>query len=250
MTGVQTCALPIRFLVPVGPSLVITSRFGPRNIKNPPGASKKHGGVDYGGGRGRGEPIYASAGGVVTFAGMRDDVSGNVIVIQHEGPLKNFDTRYAHLDSVRVREGQRVNQGQHIAAMGSTGRSSGPHLHFEVRQNGTRVNPLDYVQAGRVMPAPDATEPTNEDSGRNLGNTRDTGPVPTPRIRPQIDTPSAEAAIAKKMDECKCPPPVIMGGGRGNGPNPLQYLSGMKPPSSAKPVSRNPVAEYRIYFAA
>lgn len=239
-----------QFLVPVRPSLVITSRFGPRNLKRPPGASKDHGGVDYAGGRGTGEPIYASAGGVVTFAGWRNAATGYLVVIQHEGPLRNYDTRYAHLHSFRVREGQRVNQGQHIAAMGNTGRSSGPHLHFEIRQNGTKVNPLNYVKHGRVMPDPNATEPTNEDSGRNLGNVRDTGPLPTPRTRPQVDVPSAEVAIANKIDECKCPPPIVIGGGQGSGPNPLQYLSGIKPPSSAKPVSRNPVAEYRIYFAA
>ena len=67
---------------------------------------------------------------------------GNVIYIAHAGGL---ETRYAHLSRIDVRMGQVVTSGQLIGAVGSTGNSSGPHLHFEIRQNGAAVNPGQFV---------------------------------------------------------------------------------------------------------
>ncbi len=88
-----------------------------------------------------GSPIYASDGGVVVESGWGGSY-GYVVVIDHGG---NFQTRYAHCSALYVSEGENVFQGQHIADVGSTGNSTGPHVHFEVMQNGTHVNPAPYI---------------------------------------------------------------------------------------------------------
>ncbi|BBN19330.1 lipoprotein NlpD [Marchantia polymorpha subsp. ruderalis] len=89
----------------------------------------------------QGTPILASDKGTVTFAGWSGGY-GYLIAIQHEG---GFITRYAHCCSIHARVGQQVARGQHVAAVGSTGRSSGPHLHFEVRRNGEALDPFHWV---------------------------------------------------------------------------------------------------------
>lgn len=89
-----------------------------------------------------GAPIAASDGGYVTYAGWNNQGYGNLVVIDHGN---GFSTFYAHLSSWFVAPGQSVARGQVIGAMGSTGRSTGPHLHFEIRYNGTPVNPLLYL---------------------------------------------------------------------------------------------------------
>lgn len=68
---------------------------------------------------------------------------GNIVKINHGDGISS---RYLHLQSVYVTKGQRVTQGQKIAAMGSTGNSTGPHLHFEILLNGSQVNPLPYIR--------------------------------------------------------------------------------------------------------
>jgi murein DD-endopeptidase MepM/ murein hydrolase activator NlpD len=90
-----------------------------------------------------GTPIYASAPGVVLTAGWDDGGYGNLVEIKHpNGAI----TVYAHNDEIYVREGQQVAQGETIAAMGSTGRSTGPHLHFEIVPNGQgAVDPMAYL---------------------------------------------------------------------------------------------------------
>lgn len=90
-----------------------------------------------------GTPIYAADAGVVTTVGYNRGGYGNQIVIDHGGGKQ---TRYAHLSSFDVRVGNRVTKGQYIGGMGSTGRSTGSHLHFEVMINGSRYNPLNYVR--------------------------------------------------------------------------------------------------------
>jgi murein DD-endopeptidase MepM/ murein hydrolase activator NlpD len=89
-----------------------------------------------------GNPIYATDSGVVVYAGWSDYGYGYLIVIDHGN---GWQSAYAHLSAVAVSCGQSVYQGGYIGALGSTGNSSGPHLHFELVINGVKVNPLDYL---------------------------------------------------------------------------------------------------------
>jgi murein DD-endopeptidase MepM/ murein hydrolase activator NlpD len=92
-------------------------------------------------------PIVATAPGVVSFVGQRSGY-GNVVEIDHGG---GFKTRYAHLSRFNIGVGQRVAIGTRIAAMGSTGRSTGPHLHYEVWANGRAQNPNRFLKAGEYV---------------------------------------------------------------------------------------------------
>ncbi|MBL7058497.1 peptidoglycan DD-metalloendopeptidase family protein [Patescibacteria group bacterium] len=89
-----------------------------------------------------GTPLYAADAGVVEYAGWGKGY-GNQVVIDHGGGKK---TRYAHASKLYVRKGQRVSKGEAVAAMGSTGWSTGSHIHFEVIINGVRYNPLSYIK--------------------------------------------------------------------------------------------------------
>ena len=89
-----------------------------------------------------GAPVKAALSGKVTFAGV-DSIFGNMIVLEHEGELT---TVYGHNSQLLVVPGDMVVAGDTIARLGSTGRSSAPHLHFEVREGDTRVDPLKYLQ--------------------------------------------------------------------------------------------------------
>lgn len=91
-----------------------------------------------------GTPIRASAGGLVVYAGYRGDY-GRQVEIDHGNGLV---TRYSHASRLRVKIGDVVTPGQHIADIGSSGRSTGPHLHFEVLKSGRFVDPEDYLRAG------------------------------------------------------------------------------------------------------
>ncbi len=119
---------------------MLTSSYGVR--RDPfTGAAAMHSGLDF---RGPvGAPIYAAAQGRVSFVGQRSGY-GNVIEISHGNGLV---TRYAHMSAFRSRVGQKVAPGDVIGAIGSTGRSTGPHLHFEVRINGRAVNPRPFLEA-------------------------------------------------------------------------------------------------------
>lgn len=97
-----------------------------------------------------GSPIVAPAAGVIIFAGQQHGY-GNVIYINHG---YGFITRYGHLSEIRVHVGQRVLPGQRIGSMGSTGRSTGTHLHYEIRYEGRAMNPVSFLQAGRAIVAP------------------------------------------------------------------------------------------------
>ncbi|MEJ2457870.1 MAG: M23 family metallopeptidase, partial [Novosphingobium sp.] len=110
-----------------------------------------HAGLDFPGPRG--SPIYAAAKGTVSFVGRRHGY-GNCIEISHGNGLM---TRYAHLSSFgKTHVGEQVDAGTVIAAMGSTGRSTGPHLHFEVRVNGRPVNPRPFLEAARNVQQKDS----------------------------------------------------------------------------------------------
>ena len=100
-----------------------------------------HAGLDFKGPIGA--PIYAAAKGTVTFAGVKQGY-GNVVEVSHGNGML---TRYAHMSAFRARVGQAVEAGAVIGAIGSTGRSTGPHLHFEVRINDRPVNPRPFLEA-------------------------------------------------------------------------------------------------------
>ncbi len=102
--------------------------------------SWRHNGLDVA--NKTGTPIYAAEAGVIEYVGWSTGY-GNNILIDHGGGKK---TRYAHMSRMFVSAGQSVGRGAHIAAMGSTGWSTGPHLHFEVIVNGVRQNPLNYLR--------------------------------------------------------------------------------------------------------
>lgn len=101
------------------------------------GYSRMHTGVDFA--APTGTPIYAAGDGVVKFTGVRGGY-GKYIQIRHNA---EFSTAYAHLSRILVRDGARVEQGDIIGRVGSTGRSTGPHLHYEIIRNGQKVNPLN-----------------------------------------------------------------------------------------------------------
>jgi peptidoglycan hydrolase-like protein with peptidoglycan-binding domain len=123
---------PVRFFQPVpGP---IGDRFG----FIPPG--RWHTGLDFP--VPKGTPIHAGGVGVVSFAGLNTGGYGNLVVITHR---LGFESWYAHMSQITASAGQRVSGGVTIGYVGSTGRSTGPHLHFEVRHFGTPVDPTPYL---------------------------------------------------------------------------------------------------------
>ena len=129
--GRFTWPLPAR-----GPS-DISSGFGPRT--NPlTGHTENHAGIDIP--APAGSRINAAADGVVRFAGWSGGW-GNMVIIDHGG---GYSTAYAHNSRNRVSQGQQVTRGQHIADVGTTGQSTGNHLHFEIRRNNVAVNPMNY----------------------------------------------------------------------------------------------------------
>ncbi len=118
--------------------LTFTSNFG---IRSDPfrGSAAMHAGVDIPGPTGT--PIYATADGIISHA-ARQGGYGNMIEINHG---KGITTRYGHLSKIIVSDNARVRRGQIIGLMGSTGRSTGPHLHYEVRIDGRAVNPVPFL---------------------------------------------------------------------------------------------------------
>ncbi|MDQ2826561.1 MAG: M23 family metallopeptidase [Actinomycetota bacterium] len=111
----------------------VTSEFGPRSRDNHPG-------IDIA--AAAGTAIAASKSGTVIYAQFNDGGYGNLVVIDHGG---GFATAYGHQSRLAVSVGQSVSQGQTIGYEGSTGASTGPHLHFEIRLNGTVQNPRRYL---------------------------------------------------------------------------------------------------------
>jgi len=118
-----------------------TSGYG---VRSDPfrGRAAMHAGIDLAGPTGT--PIYATADGRVTDASYNRGGYGNLIKLDHG---RGIETRYGHLSSIAVKDGQRVTRGQLIGRMGSTGRSTGSHLHYEVRIDGRAVNPIPFMKS-------------------------------------------------------------------------------------------------------
>jgi murein DD-endopeptidase MepM/ murein hydrolase activator NlpD len=139
----QPASLPAHSLVSI-PSRMpledahLTSNFGMRTHPIL-GGRRQHKGIDLA--APTGTPIYATADGYVSKAGPFSTY-GNYVSIEHGA---NVETRYAHMSRVVAYEGERVHKGDLIGYVGTTGRSTGPHLHYEVRVNGEAVNPIPYM---------------------------------------------------------------------------------------------------------
>jgi murein DD-endopeptidase MepM/ murein hydrolase activator NlpD len=130
---------PVRFLRPIGGQ--ITDGFGWVG-------GRQHTGVDIP--AGAGTPVGAAGRGVVAFAGWNDGGYGYLVVVRHR---LGFESWYAHLSRIAVSVGQAVVGGSRIGFVGSTGHSTGPHLHFEVRHFGTPINPVPRLLAARAARA-------------------------------------------------------------------------------------------------
>ncbi len=129
--------------LPIAGEFQLTSGWGIR-IDPFTGQLARHEGLDFT--ADEGTPILAAADGVVTRSG-RETTYGNIVEITH---AEGFMTRYAHISERLVTEGQQVKRGQPVAAVGSTGRSTGPHLHYEVFRHGRVLNPAQVLHVGRT----------------------------------------------------------------------------------------------------
>lgn len=129
----------------------LSSGFG-RRLHPVLGYMKEHRGVDFA--AAPGTPVYAAGDGVVEEAGWNGDY-GKYVRIRHNS---EYSTAYAHMNSIKTGKGKRVRQGQLIGHVGTTGRSTGPHLHYEILKGGVRTNPLNVkMQAGRELKGPALT---------------------------------------------------------------------------------------------
>ena len=141
-TAPHTGAVSIPSIMPLS-GVHMTSGFGMR--WHPViGGRRQHKGVDLA--APTGTPIHASADGTVAMA-ERYSGYGLYVQIEHGGSL---ETRYGHMSRIAVAEGQFVHKGDVIGYVGSTGRSTGPHLHYEVRVDGAAVNPIPYMHGGEL----------------------------------------------------------------------------------------------------
>lgn len=148
--GSGGASIAIPSVQPVG-DLKFTSNFG---IRSDPftGGARMHAGVDIPGPVGT--PIYATADGIIAVA-ERHGGYGNLVEVNHG---KGIATRYGHLSRITVAANTRVKRGQQIGLMGSTGRSTGSHLHYEVRMDGKAVNPVPFLTtADYLLAAQDRT---------------------------------------------------------------------------------------------
>ena len=133
------------FIWPVASYVYVSSRFGQR-VHPITGEIKNHTGIDIA--SNQGTTIYAADGGTITLAAWNGGY-GNCVMIDHSN---GYVTLYGHMSSIAVSQGQTVSQGDTIGYVGSTGNSTGPHLHFEVLKNGTRIDPEQFF-SGLVISA-------------------------------------------------------------------------------------------------
>ncbi|MEM8787238.1 MAG: DUF5930 domain-containing protein [Pseudomonadota bacterium] len=142
MDTMRIAAARVPYTMPVRAAHRFTSGFGTRRDPRT-GGRRAHNGIDLAGPRGT--PILSTADGSVVFAG-RQSGFGNLVRIRH---AHGFETLYAHLNKIHVKVGDRIARGDHIGDMGTTGRSTGVHLHYEVRLHGKPVNPMIYIKAAK-----------------------------------------------------------------------------------------------------
>ena len=134
-----------------------------------------------------GTPIHAGGVGVVSFAGFNTGGYGNLVVISHR---LGFESWYAHMSGIAASVGQSVSGGQTIGYVGSTGHSTGPHLHFEVRHFGTPVDPTPYLLGYRSAQAP------HVGAGGHRSKRR-------PKCRPNADARGRRAdPLTARLDRC------------------------------------------------
>jgi len=120
----------------------MTRGFLPKGTKK---RRRPHKGIDLA--AQRGTAVMASHDGIVIYTGKQFKGYGKMIMIEKDG----WATLYGHLDKIVVYEGQKIRQGEVIGALGNTGRSSGPHLHFEIRKLDGPIDPLPYLPAGEAL---------------------------------------------------------------------------------------------------
>jgi hypothetical protein len=173
---------PVRFFRPVPGA--IGDRFG----WIPPG--RWHTGLDFP--EPKGTPIHAGGVGVVSFAGLNTGGYGNLVVISHR---LGFESWYAHMSVIGASVGQRVSGGQTIGYVGSTGHSTGPHLHFEVRHFGSPVDPTPYLLAYRAAAGARPDARARRSGGGHKRRAR--------RCRPNADARGRGAdPLTARLDRC------------------------------------------------
>ncbi len=132
-------AMGEQFIYPIASGWRLTSRFGPR-LDPITGAKSRHTGIDMA--APKGTPIKAAMGGKVIVAGF-SNVFGNYVIINHGN---GYQSLYGHMSKILVKKGQSVGQGERVGAVGSTGYSTGNHLHFTVYKNGQLIDPLSVLK--------------------------------------------------------------------------------------------------------
>lgn len=159
----------------------VNSPYGMRQRKGQ-SEPKMHNGIDLHGKIG--DPVYAVADGVVRTAGWTD-VNGNYIILDHDGGDGMKHTAYVHLDKMHVKKGDRVREGQRIGDVGTTGRSTGPHLHFMVYAEGfNAVDPWPYIKGLPIVGGG-----RSGGGGRSAGGAQPQRPAPVARYRPSEVAP-------------------------------------------------------------
>lgn len=163
----------------------ISSDFGQREAHPVKGyvPGGHHDGYDFA--VGTGSPVRAAMSGTVSFSGWRGGY-GNTVILAHEG---GYATLYGHASELKVQEGQRVIQGDVIALVGSTGLSTGPHLHYELRKNGIAIDPGTFIND----PAPRIDASIERPMSPEVAIRRDPEPTPAPVAAPVHKLPPAPA---------------------------------------------------------
>lgn len=194
--------------MPFSGTVSITQGFGPTSFSSEPpyeGYAHFHTGIDFG--VPSGTAIDAAAGGTVVAAGWDNTGFGNRVIIDHGNGLQ---TLYAHLEQVNVTPGMQVAAGQEIGLSGSTGNSTGPHLHFGVKLNNQWVDPTPYLQPGGSTAS--LTGPTMQSPGvggaDEAGDAKDIGGTASPLLQME----SASAANPPAYGLVFAPVPVVASG--------------------------------------